>query len=363
MSEDDSPIGIRTVFAAIATSSDFFARIPLRNSIFVGMKETIDLFADLGQRLRIFGKDPRSHHVVEAACAANEWFSPEEIRRAVSALADEMLSRDKLAAWLAHYPALPTRMPKNVLVVMAGNIPLVGFFDLLCTLVSGHRCLVKPSSKDSVLMEYVVGQLLDGDPSLPVTQYDGTSAVDAVIATGSDNAVRYFRSHYAGIPALLRGSRQSVAVLTGEETPRQLAGLSDDIWSYSGLGCRNVSLLFVPDGYEPQLKVTAVNNKYKNNYMQQKALLSMQGRAFVDLDGAVLVEQDVFPEALSRIAYIRYRSLEEVAEWLRLHDGELQCVVSESLPHSRQVGFGRSQHPGLTDYPDDRDVMEWLSTI
>lgn len=327
------------------------------------MKETIDLFCALGRLLSDFGNDAPSCRALETACAANEWFSPGDVRRAVGALVDEMLQPDKLAQWLARYPALPVTAPRNVLVVMAGNIPLVGFFDLLCTLAAGHRCTVKPSSKDTALMEYVVGLLRGIDPAVPVRFHDGTESVEAVIATGSNNAVRYFQSRYAGIPALLRGSRQSVAVLSGNETPRQIEGLCDDIWAYSGLGCRNVSLVFTPEGYEAKLHIKQVNSKYRSNYIQQKALLVMQRVPFVDLGGAVLVEQREFPEALSRIAVSRYRSLEEVSEWLALHDGELQCVVSECITHGRRVGFGKSQTPTLFDYPDDRDVMEWLATI
>lgn len=327
------------------------------------MKKTIDLFSTLGMRLRDFGNDDASRQAICEACTRNEWFTPDEVRRAVKALVDEMLQPDKLAAWLDRYPALPTRSPRRVLVVMAGNIPLVGFFDLLCTLASGHTCLVKPSSKDTVLMEYVIGLLHDIEPEVAVRLYDGSEPVDALIATGSNNAVRYFRTHYADIPTLLRGSRQSVAVLSGSETPQQLQGLSDDIWAYSGLGCRNVSLIFAPEGYTPELHMPSTNNKYRNNYIQQKALLAMQGRAFVDLGGAVLVEQSEFPDALSRIACTHYRSTEEVAEWLRQHDEALQCVVSACIPHSRRVDFGFSQRPTLNDYPDDMDVMEWLSKL
>ena len=247
------------------------------------MKNVIDLFSELGARLCGFGADDVTQAVMEAACRANGWFTPADVRRAVGAIARDMLSREKLEAWLGNYPAVPVAVPRRVLVVMAGNIPLVGFFDLLCTVVSGHRCLLKPSAKDTVLMEYVVGQLRDIDASVPVEFYDGVSPVDAVIATGSDNANRYFRAQYAGIPALLRGNRQSVAVLGGRETPAQLTALADDIWAYSGLGCRSVSLLFLPEGYDLQLRMPEVNVKYRNSYRQQKALLTMGGQPFRDL--------------------------------------------------------------------------------
>ena len=167
------------------------------------MKSAIELFSALGRRLADFGGDVPTQEVAERACRANGWFTPADVRRAVAAIADGMLRRDRLETWLAPYP-VPVAVPRRVLVVMAGNIPLVGFFDLLCVLAAGHRCLVKPSAKDRVLTEYVVGMLRELDPEVPVGFCDGSSPVDAVIATGSDNANRYFRAHYAGIPSASR---------------------------------------------------------------------------------------------------------------------------------------------------------------
>lgn len=327
--------------------------------IFAVMKHAIELFSELGRRLERLGEDAASRKVIARACEANGWFSPLEVCRAARALATEMLTEERLRGWLAAYP-LPVAQARNVLVIMAGNIPLVGFFDLLCVVAAGHRCLVKPSAKDRVLMEHIVAQLRDIDPEARVVLYDGTQPVDAVIATGSDNANRYFRAQYARIPALLRGSRQSVAVLSGRETPEQLRGLADDIWAYSGLGCRSVSLLFLPEGYDLKLEMPDVNPKYINNYRQEKALCEMSGTPYVDFGRAVAVEQREFPAALSRIAFTRYKTTEEVTAWLTQHDNELQCVVTTLLPHSRRVDFGRAQSPSLTDWPDDRDVLEFL---
>ena len=173
------------------------------------MKNTIETFSALGARLLGFGDDDATRAVIDSACRANGWFTPADIRRAVRAIACDMLQREKLEAWLADYPVLPVAEPRRVLVVMAGNIPLVGFFDLLCVLVSGHGCLVKPSAKDSVLMEHVVGLLREIDPSAPVRLYDGTSPVDAVIATGSEplfpGALRRHSLPAAGQPSV--GSR------------------------------------------------------------------------------------------------------------------------------------------------------------
>lgn len=329
------------------------------------MKNTLNLFVELGRRLTRFGADPASQQVIDKARMENNWFSEYDIRRAVEAIAMQMLIRERLEPWMAHYP-IPVVAPRRILIIMAGNIPLVGFFDLLCTLIVGHEAWVKCSSKDRVLMEYIIEQLRGIAPQVPIVwaRERETERPDAVIATGSDNTNRYFRARYARIPALLRGSRQSVAVLSGDESPTQLRGLADDVFAYSGLGCRSVSLLFVPRGWDGVLKPPPqMNEKYRNNYLQTRAVLTMQGIPFRDLGAAVLVKERAFPNALSRIHYSEYDTLQEVEEWLRLHDNELQCVVTESVTHSRRVDFGQAQSPGLTDWPDERDVLEFLTTL
>ncbi len=323
------------------------------------MKELIHTFSTLGARLAAFDSDQRLQAVARRAVEENPWFSPGEIRRAVLAIAEDMLEEERLVKWLAAYD-LPVGEPRRVLVIMAGNIPLVGFFDLLCVTISGNRCLVKPAAKDHILMECIIGLLHEIDPQIAVELYDGHSPIDALIATGSDNAERYFRTHYAKTPALLRGTRQSVAILDSHETEEQLAGLADDIWAYSGLGCRNVSLVFLPRGAELKLRMPAMNPKFHNNYRSTRALLTMEQRPFVDLGQAVAVEGDGFPTALSMLVIKRYSSLGEVEEWLRKHDRELQCVVTECVRHNRRAGFGQAQSPALTDYPDERDVIAWL---
>ncbi len=325
------------------------------------MKEhAIELFSALGERLRDFGLNTETQQIIAEACRANNWFSPREIRRAVEAITERMLRREVLEAWLSAY-SVPVAAPRRILVIMAGNIPLVGFFDLLCVVAAGHRCVIKPSGKDTVLMQYIVETLRAIDPHVAIEFHDGSSAVDAVIATGSNNARRHFQARYAGIPALLRGHRQSVAVLSGRETPEQLAGLADDLWAYSGLGCRNVSRLFLPEGYRLRLPMPPMNPKFRNDYLRTRALLTMTGQPFVDLGCAVAVEQDGFPTSLSRIAYTYYRDLSETEAWLAAHDDEIQCVVTEAVAHSRRARFGCAQSPALTDWPDDRDVMAWLT--
>ena len=322
------------------------------------MKTRIDILCRLGDEL---AKLPEV--VIERAIAENPWFTRASICAAVEAIRGEMLDRDRLTTWLAAY-AVPVAAPKQVLIILAGNLPLVGFFDLLCVVASGHRCLVKPSSKDRVLVEYVVRTLQALDSSIDVAIYDGEAEPDAVIATGSDNTNRYFRARYQTIPTLLRGSRQSVAVLTGEESAEELRGLEEDIWLHHGLGCRNVSMLWLKKGMDlPKIRPQAVHEKYRHNYLQTKALLTMDGEEFVDLGGAVAICKEDFPQSLSAITYAYYETVSEVEHWLADHDRELQCVVGRSIDHARRVDFGRAQHPALTDYPDAVDVVAFLERI
>ena len=308
-------------------------------TIFVPMKTPVDIWAELGARLSSFGQDAASREVIARACQKNDWFEPEEIVDAVRSIREEFLSRDKIERWLACYERPATLPSRTVLVVMAGNIPLVGFFDL---------------------MSFVIDQLKKIEPGVPVAVYDGATPFDAAIATGSDNANRYFRSLYAGVRTLLRGNRHSVAVLNGRETSGQLEALSDDIFSYSGLGCRNVSLIFVPRGISLRFASRRMNPKYLNNYRQRKALREMCGDPFFDLGFALLIRQSEFSQALSEVSVVEYDDLSQVAAWLRKHDAELQCVVSNCIDHSRRVPLGRSQQPTLSDYPDAVDVMEFL---
>lgn len=216
-------------------------------TIFVSMKTPVDIWVELDARLSSFGQDAASREVIVRACQKNDWFEPEEIVDAVRSIREEFLSRDKIEHWLACYERPATLPSRTVLVVMAGNIPLVGFFDLLCVVTAGHRCLVKMSSKDAMLMSFVIDQLKKIEPDIPVAVYNGATPFDAAIATGSDNANRYFRSLYAGVKTLLRGNRHSVAVLNGRETSGQLEALSDDIFSYSGGLVRQ--LVLVEEGW------------------------------------------------------------------------------------------------------------------
>lgn len=328
------------------------------------MKRPLDIFVALGERLASFGEDAVSRAVMERAEAENGWFTAADVRYAVRAIREDMLRREKLEPWLASYglPEAVFATPKRVAIIMAGNIPLVGFFDLLCVVASGNHAAVKMASKDRVLMSYVIELLRDIEPEILLSEYVD-EPVDAVIATGSDNTNRYFRARFADVPSLLRGNRHSVAVLTGSESREELEALSEDIYRYSGLGCRNVSLIFAPEGCEVKLAEREVCRKYANNLRQTRALLEMGCVPYEQSGCSVLVEGEEFSAQLSRINVVRYASLAEVGAWLEAHEEELQCVVSNSIEHSRRVAFGSAQRPTLMDYPDERDVMRFLQAL
>ena len=329
------------------------------------MKSAADIFSTLGTRLASFGEELESQRVLSEALKQNSWFSEGEIRYALAAIAEQILDEAKIEAWLAHYPAA-TCSPKRVGVIMAGNIPLVGFADLMCIIASGNTPCVKYSSKDEALMRYVVSLLRDIEPQIVIEEHATLeeASVDALIATGGEAANIYFRTAFGNIPSLLRGSRHSVAVLDGTESALDMEALADDIFTYSGLGCRNVSLVFAPRGTALTLPQRTCASPFSNNYLHQRALMTMQRTPFEDLGNIIVLRGEAaFTNALSCIRLCEYDSEAEVEQWLAEHDDEIQCVASHRKLHPRTVPLGRTQFPALDDYADGCDTMAWLSTL
>lgn len=324
------------------------------------MKRMIDIFTTLGERLSTFGKDSFSLEVIRRAMAENPWFAESDILMAIDAIRQEFLDKEKLQKWTEAYCS-PT--PCKVAIIMAGNIPLVGFYDLQCVLMAGHTALVKPSSKDRVLMEYIISLLQDIHPEIAIEPFTEGAQPDMVIATGGDQAARHFQNLYSDIPTLIRGSRHSVAVLSGKESEKEWEGLHRDIFSYNGLGCRNISLIFLPQGSQLKLSPPLANPALHGNYLHNKALKTMLGVPFTDLGGYLAVESDTFSNDISQINYCCYNDLSQVQEWLMQHDNELQCVVTTSVEHPRRADFGRAQYPTLWDVADGIDVMNFLTQL
>ena len=322
------------------------------------MKHIVDIFTALGERLNNFGSDERSNHIIEDAIAGNGWFTRSDILRAVGAIRSEMLQRETLTEWLNHYT--PTTHSKHVAVIMAGNIPLVGFFDLLCVLAAGHECHLKPSSKDRVLMNYIVEQLRDIEPSIAIYDYSADEIYDMAIATGGDDANAYFREHFATTRTLLRGSRHSVAVLNGKESTEELFALYNDITAYSGLGCRSVSMLFVPQGYVPCFeRGMAENVKLRRNIQAMRATLTIEDEEFYDAGAFIMRRGEDFAQSLAVVTLREYTDIGEVKTWLKGNAEHIQCVVSNIGIEDAQP-LGRAQYPALMDYADGVDTMRFL---
>ena len=327
------------------------------------MMNTVEIFARLGSQLSTFGQSETSRLVISQAQQENEWFTELDIYRAIDAIRQEMLDESKLHAWLSSYDLI-SHTPLRIGIVMAGNIPAVGFFDMLCVVASGNRALVKLSSKDRVLMRYIIDLLRDIEPQIAIEEWNGTESIDAVIATGGDSANLHFRTLYGSIPHLLRGSRHSVAVLSGNESAEELQRLSTDIFSYSGLGCRSVSLILAPQGYTPTITPLTTCSGYHNNYLRTRALLTMHKSPFSDLGTAVMVDGEAaFPSEISRINIAHYNTLSEVKQWLDQHREQLQCSVSNIAEIPNAVPLGKAQYPAVNDYADGVDTMKFLLSL
>ncbi len=324
----------------------------------------IATLSTLGQRLETFGCDDRSRQIIAEAVAQNEWFTPQSICRAIDAIRSQMLQRDKLEAWAAQYAIAPHK-PLDVAIVMAGNIPAVGFADMLCVLVAGDVPHIKPSSKDRVLMEFLADEICRIDPAVRIEKFDPARTYDGIIATGGESANLHFRSMFGSTPTLLRSSRHSVAVLSANVTAEEWQRLSDDIFTYDGLGCRNVSLVFAPKWVEIEIAAPKMSQPYHNNYLQCRALMTLQGVRFDDLGEAVVAEVTApeFSQHISRINIYRYSALGEVEKWLDANRDHIQCCVTNIAEFADGISLGEAQQPTLNDYADGVDIMEFLLSL
>ncbi len=309
--------------------------------------------------------------VVAQAVAANEWLSADDVAFAAQAICDQYLAPDKVAEWLANYPLLPTTEPKVVGVVAAGNIPLAAFFDILCVVASGHRCKVKYSSKDRVLMPTIC-KALSTELGWPIEPMEMGDRVDALIASGSDTAMESVGRLYGSVPTLLRSHRSSVALLGGGESDEQLALLAEDAFRYNSLGCRNVTLILAPRTISTERIVKAVAGGrrlvaqgYLNNYRQAVATAMLTGQQLIGGGHFVAEQKWEFPVRLAQVNIAHYDTTAEANEWIAANDSHIQCVVGaqDIVSHPRRAPFGQAQRPTLVDWPDGVDVMQWLSKL
>ena len=313
--------------------------------------------------------------IMEEEHITNPWFTRENVVKSMKGIA-RMLDVESLRRWLEGYESLPPDSPKlrTVGLVMAGNIPMVGFHDLLCVLVSGHKVLAKPSSKDKGLIQKVAEVVRDIDPELG-GRIDFTeetlSGMDAVIATGSNNSARYFEYYFRNIPHIIRKNRNGMAVLSGEESEEELYRLGEDIFTYFGMGCRNVTKLFVPESYDlkkfmgvmDRFSHLAQHHKYSNNVDYYRSLYLMNQAPFLDNGVLLLKEDQAIASPVGVVFFERYSDLAWVQEQLDLHKEEIQCVVSTRAQIAGAIAPGETQMPAPWDYADGTDTLEFLMEL
>lgn len=310
---------------------------------------------------------------IEHSANLNPWFTHEFLISSIRSIG-ESLKAEKIDQWLLNYgDELNLDKPSKIIgVVMAGNLPLVGFHDYLCVLISGHRLLAKLSHADNKLLPLIHDILVAFEPGFldkAVFTEQTLSAFDAVIATGSSNTARYFEYYFGKYPNIIRKNRNGVAILKGDETQKDLEGLADDVFMYFGLGCRNVSKLFVPRVYDFQKLFSAFEKykhlthhyKYVNNYDYNKSIFLVNKIKHLDTGFALLTEELSFSSPISVLYYEYYDRIEDLAKWIDAKKENIQCLMSnESFLNFPVLSFGKAQQPELWDYADGVDTLKFL---
>ncbi|MGX7668557.1 acyl-CoA reductase [Flavobacterium pedocola] len=352
----------------------------------MSQKEIIAAFIELGKFLQQFSENGNSKNsgvknndlfyddfiaLIELSQSHNGWFTPEQVYFSINSWA-EALTDENLTQWVSNYD-FSNVQPKTVGLILAGNIPLVGFHDFLSVLISGHNVMVKLSSNDQKLLPFLAKYLISAEPKLEsrITFVEGKlENFDAVIATGSNNTARYFEYYFKDKPSIIRKNRNSAAVLNGSETKEDLSNLGEDIFRYFGLGCRNVSKLFVPKGYDFKLFFEAIYQygdiihyeKYANNYDYNKAVFLMSLFKLLDNEFLTLKEDTSYASPISSVFYEFYDDLQTVKERLKNDEDRIQCIVSNNLIED-SIPFGKTQQPKLWDYADNVDTLTFLNKI
>ncbi|WP_211242149.1 acyl-CoA reductase [Pontimicrobium aquaticum] len=352
----------------------------------MNLEQRINAFIELGKFLSQFSQDSIQKqdnvkhndlffdgfkHQIKLAQEHNGWFTNNNLKFAFQGWSN-LLKNNNIKEWLNKYSFNNTDS-KKVAIIMAGNIPLVGFHDFLSVLISGHDVLVKQSSNDKYLLPFLAKYLEYVEPNfknkITFTE-DKLKGFDAVIATGSDNTARYFEYYFKNKPSIIRKNRNSVAILTGNETKENLEALSDDIFRYYGLGCRNVSKLFVPEGYDFKNFFEAIykwhpvinETKYANNYDYNKAVYLMSEFDMLE-NGFLMIKEDVsYASPIATVFYEYYNSKEQLRQKLKNDSNNIQCIVSSSFVDS-EIAFGQTQRPELWDYADNVDTIAFLLKI
>lgn len=339
----------------------------------------VDNIAKIVKLGKLLQKDERIVTAKERAGQKNPFFTPEFVHNAVNAISEQMLQKEKLTPWLSSYPELGSfTTDKTVGIIMAGNLPLVGFHDLLCAYICGYNINIKLSSKDDILTATIIQLLqeIEGEAGQKIAIVEKLENFDTVIATGSNNSYKYFEYYFRNRPNILRKNRTSIAILTGNETKEELLGLADDIFMYFGLGCRNVSKLYVPKGFDittlfpyfDKYNWMHEHSKYMNNYDYHRAILLLNQTPHLADDKVMIQESKALSTPLSMLYYEYYETLSKLQSELVVLKEEIQCVVcspdtEKTLGITGTVRFGKTQFPELNDYADGINTIQFLLSV
>ena len=332
----------------------------------MNLQHRIDLLDQLGQY--ILSDTENWLAAKEKASYENGWFTEEFVASATQNIANEFLQKESLESWAKKYPIeTHNKNPKKIGIVMAGNIPLVGFHDFLSVFISGNIAVMKTSSKDNVLIKHLVEKIIewDADAANYLLFAEMLKDSDAYIATGSNNSSRYFEYYFAKYPHIIRKNRTSIAILTGNEIKEALEKLADDVYYYFGLGCRNVTKIYVPVEYDFVPLIEAFNkyqyladhHKYKNNYDYNLALHMLNKVYYMTNGSILLIENKNLFSPISQLNYEFYTAAEEVVNSLN-DNPELQCITGNN-----HISFGAAQCPSVNDYADGVDTMSFLTSL
>jgi len=302
----------------------------------------------------------------------NPWFIRQFLEESVAAIGQQFLDPQKCEDWLRAYPEVGR--DKCVGLIMAGNVPLVGFHDLFCVLAAGHRAAIKLSDKDPFLLPFLIAKWVEVRPEVKnaITYVDKLDQIDSVIATGSNNSGRYFEYYFRLYPHVFRHNRNGVAVLNGNESLADIKSFAKDIFMYFGLGCRNVSKMYVPEGYDFQNWNEAIadwsfmsdHNKYRNNLDYNFAIYLVNSVPHMNLGHLILKEDESITSRIGCLHYSFYKDFAEVEQQLESRRKEIQCVVSaEKISNWDHISFGKTQSPGLDQYADAVDTMAFLTSL
>ena len=332
----------------------------------------INVLSELGRRIerKIFLEDDP---VIVRAINENPWFTYEGIVHALDSISKNYLDRSKLERWISGYPIYDNH-PKNVGLVLAGNIPLVGIHDFLSVFAAGHKAVLKYSSKDKTLMSWMRNQLIDIEPSTRAyfKEVEKLNQIDAVIATGGDAAATHFHYYFSKYPNIIRKNRSSVGVIRPDDELQSLEGLGEDIFTYFGLGCRNISKLYLPEGFDIQRIFQSIagykhvidHNKYKNNYDYSHAIYLLGQKKFYTNNFLIIKEDNQLSSRIACLHFERYTSEEELEQKLKSLKESIQCIASvEPFFDFIHIPIGTCQSPALTDYADGVDTLQFLTEL